>query len=112
LKVFRVEEINVTVVSKPTASPDGQQLANWEVIAEEGSFEDAMTSLEQIVQLLDSGSLPLEVSVRCFETGTRLTERCTALLEQARLRISTIEEGGLLVDQFDESSLDNDVELE
>ncbi|CAN5726004.1 hypothetical protein BH24CHL4_BH24CHL4_26180 [soil metagenome] len=78
------------------------QLSGWETAALEGSFEEAMAALETIVKLLDQGNLALDDSVRCFEIGTRLSERCQQLLEAAELRITTLapapeydDEGGM-----------------
>ncbi len=68
----------------------GKTLDAWDEIAEGGSFEDAMDALEAIVTLLDEGDLTLDLSVRCFETGTRLSNRCQLLLEQADLRMSLL----------------------
>ncbi|MGD9711129.1 MAG: exodeoxyribonuclease VII small subunit [Thermomicrobiales bacterium] len=68
----------------------GKTLDAWDEIALNGSFEDAMDALEAIVTLLDEGDLTLDLSVRCFETGTRLSARCQSLLEQAELRISLL----------------------
>lgn len=65
-------------------------LDGWDTVAASGTFEDALDALEAIVTLLDEGDLTLDLSVRCFETGTRLSERCQQLLEQAELRISIL----------------------
>ncbi len=73
-------------------------IAGWEITAADGSFEEAMEALEAIVTLLDQGELTLDSSVRCFELGTRLSERCQQLLEAAELRISTLS----AVPQYDE----------
>ncbi len=66
------------------------QIAGWEGAARAGTFEQAMSALEAIVKFLDQGNLALDDSVRCFEVGTRLSERCQQLLEAAELRISTL----------------------
>ena len=66
------------------------KIAGWESAAMAGTFEEAMSALEEIVKLLDQGNLALDDSVRCFEVGTRLSERCQQLLEAAELRISTL----------------------
>ena len=65
-------------------------LDTWDNTAVNGSFEEALNALEAIVTLLDEGDLTLDLSVRCFETGTRLSDRCQHLLEQAELRISIL----------------------
>jgi exodeoxyribonuclease VII small subunit len=67
-----------------------QLLDEWAAVVESGTFEDALEALERIVAILDEGDLTLDLSVRCFETGTRLSERCQQLLEAAELRISVL----------------------
>lgn len=76
--------------SPPGASELQNLLPAWESAASEGTFEEAMSALEAIVKLLDQGNLALDDSVRSFEIGTRLSERCQQLLESAELRISTL----------------------
>lgn len=68
----------------------GAALDGWDDVAARGSFEEALNALEAIVTLLDEGDLTLDLSVRCFETGTKLSDRCQQLLEQAELRISIL----------------------
>lgn len=68
----------------------GIALDAWDDVAATGAFEEALDALEAIVTLLDEGDLTLDLSVRCFETGTRLSERCQSLLEEAELRISNL----------------------
>jgi exodeoxyribonuclease VII small subunit len=62
----------------------------WEALAANGTFEEALDALESIVRLLDEGNLALDDSVRCFEIGTRLSNRCQDLLDAAELRISIL----------------------
>jgi len=50
-----------------------------------------MSSLEEIVGLLDTGDLTLEQSLTCFELGSRLSNRCQRLLEQAELRVELVQ---------------------
>jgi exodeoxyribonuclease VII small subunit len=64
--------------------------AQWEVVASDGTFEEAMAALEAIVEMLDRGQLPLEVSVRCFELGGKLSSRCQQLLKDAQLRVEEV----------------------
>lgn len=85
----------------------GKTLDVWDEIAIDGSFEDAMDALEAIVTLLDEGDLTLDLSVRCFESGTRLSNRCQLLLEQADLRISLLASPS---PQYDELTVDVAVE--
>jgi exodeoxyribonuclease VII small subunit len=61
-------------------------------------FEDALQRLEQIVDQLESGDLPLEESLKVFEEGVALARRCSKYLEEAEKRIEllTKDESGLL----------------
>jgi len=63
----------------------------WQRACTDGTFEDAMSGLEAVVQLLDSGDLTLDQSLDCFELGARLSLRCQHLLEQAELRVELVQ---------------------
>jgi len=56
------------------------------------TFEQAFKELEEHVQLLESGDLPLEESMALFERGQALTAYCAKLLDAAELKIEQIEE--------------------
>jgi exodeoxyribonuclease VII small subunit len=53
-------------------------------------FETALATLEQIVQRLERGDVPLEESIAIYERGEALKKRCEALLKQAEARIEMI----------------------
>ena len=55
------------------------------------AFEDALKKLENIVESMESGELPLEVLLTRFEEGTRLVKTCQSRLEEAELKISKLE---------------------
>jgi exodeoxyribonuclease VII small subunit len=61
-------------------------------------FEDALARLEQIVDTLEAGNLPLEDSLKAFEEGVGLARRCARYLEEAEKRIELLakDETGLL----------------
>ena len=61
-------------------------------------FETALQRLEQIVDQLEAGDLPLEDSLKVFEEGVALARRCAKYLEEAEKRIEllTKDESGLL----------------
>jgi len=61
-------------------------------------FEDALGRLEQIVDQLEGGDLPLEQSLKVFEEGVALARRCAKYLEEAekRIEILTKDDAGLL----------------
>ena len=54
------------------------------------SFEENMHRLEQIVQAMERGDAPLEESLKLFQEGTALIQRCGKLLEEAELQVSKI----------------------
>ncbi len=55
------------------------------------TFETAMQKLSAIVEKLESGSLSLEESLKLFEEGTALSAHCYRKLEQAELKIETLD---------------------
>jgi exodeoxyribonuclease VII small subunit len=54
------------------------------------TFEKALAELEQIVQKLERGDVPLEESVTIYERGEVLKRRCEELLRQAEARVEKI----------------------
>lgn len=54
------------------------------------SFEAALKQLEEVVQRLEKGELPLEESLRLYEQGIRLSRLCHAKLEEAEGRIEQL----------------------
>ena len=56
-------------------------------------FEAALAELEQIVERLEQGDLPLEESLRQFERGVELTRSCQKSLRQAEQKISILSRG-------------------
>ncbi len=56
------------------------------------SFEEAFRRLEETVARLEEGGLPLEEALALYEEGMRLAQSCQALLDQAELRISRLQE--------------------
>lgn len=63
---------------------------------DEMTFEEAYEELVQVIEKLESGELMLEESVELYERGSRLSARCQQLLDNAELRISTLESDGTL----------------
>jgi exodeoxyribonuclease VII small subunit len=54
------------------------------------TFEQALQALEQIVQELESGELPLEKAMHKFEEGIRLTRFCTQKLDETEQKINLL----------------------
>ena len=53
-------------------------------------FEAALKQLEEIVQRLEKGELPLEDSLKLYEDGIRLSRLCHGKLEEAEGRIEVL----------------------
>ncbi|MDR3221477.1 MAG: exodeoxyribonuclease VII small subunit [Candidatus Accumulibacter sp.] len=72
----------------PTVSPDTQ-------------FETALAEIEQIVQDMESGRLPLEESILAYRRGSELLRHCQKQLGEAERRIRIVEK-----DELREANLD------
>jgi exodeoxyribonuclease VII small subunit len=59
-------------------------------MAKKMSFEEAMAKLEETVQRLEEGNLPLDEAVALFEQGTLLAQFCHERLDAAELKISQL----------------------
>lgn len=71
-------------------------------------FEDALGRLEQIVDTLEAGNLPLEESLKVFEEGVLIARRCSKYLEEAERRIELLardEAGGLRTEPLEWSEV-------
>lgn len=53
-------------------------------------FEDALKELEEVVNRLDSGDVPLDESIALYERGAKLKAHCEARLAEAQARIEQI----------------------
>lgn len=56
----------------------------------EPNFEKALTELEQIVERMEQGELPLEESLKQFERGIALTRSCQTALQQAEQKVEIL----------------------
>lgn len=54
------------------------------------SFEDKINKLEEIVEILNEGSEPLDTLISKFEEGMELAEECRKYLENAEQKIIDI----------------------
>ncbi len=54
------------------------------------SFEEAMSALETVVQQLESGTVPLEESIKLYERGAALKAHCEAKLKAAEEKVAKI----------------------
>ncbi len=54
------------------------------------SFEAAMSELEKIINILESGNVELEEIINYYSKASKLQEYCSNKLEEAELRVETI----------------------
>ena len=57
---------------------------------EQMSFEEALRALEEIVQQLERGDVPLDQSINLYERGEELRAACQKRLDAAQARIEKI----------------------
>ena len=80
------------VMCSSATSPNRQPIRTGHPMAAKQTFEKAMKQLEQIVQELESGDLPLERAIQKFEEGIRLTRFCTEKLDETEKRVTLLME--------------------
>ncbi len=54
------------------------------------NLEKALTDLEEIVEELESGDLPLEKAMKKFEEGIKLTRNCQVALKEAEQKVEIL----------------------
>ena len=61
------------------------------------SYEEAIRQLEEIVELLEKGDIPLEKSLKLFQKGVTLSSYCARKLDETEKKIIRLveENGGL-----------------
>ncbi|MFY8049011.1 MAG: exodeoxyribonuclease VII small subunit [Erythrobacter sp.] len=69
-----------------TAAPPAQDIGQM-------SFEQALAALEQVVQALERGDVPLDQSISLYERGEALRAACQQRLDAAQARIERIVTG-------------------
>ena len=79
--------------------------------AAQPDFEAALARLEEIVDKLDDGNLPLAESLALFKEGTKLAKLCGELLTQAELVVKEALHDAR-VDEKDEFEYEEAVETE
>ena len=72
-----------------TITPDGAGAGSAEPDIADLSYEEARAELVAAVTRLEAGNLPLEESLRLWERGEALADRCQAWLDGAREKLET-----------------------
>ena len=55
------------------------------------SFEEALARLDETVEALEAGELPLAEATRLYERGMRLARICSEMLAAAELKLTQIQ---------------------
>ena len=53
-------------------------------------FEASLARLQEISELLDSESVPIEESIKLYEEGIKLSKECYQILEKAELKVKSL----------------------
>ena len=54
------------------------------------TFEESINELEQIVEDLESGDLPLEKALKKFEEGVKISKICSKKLDETEKKVSVL----------------------
>ncbi|MCX2784146.1 exodeoxyribonuclease VII small subunit [Microbulbifer thermotolerans] len=76
------------------------------------TFEEALEELENLVERLETGDLPLEEALADFERGVKLTRECQQKLATAEQKVKVLMEdsGGIRELPFDAEDDSNSTE--
>ncbi len=58
--------------------------------AKKFNLEKSLTELEELVEELESGDLPLDKAMKKFEAGIKLTRGCQAALKEAEQKVEIL----------------------
>ena len=74
--------------------------------AKKVSFEEAVAALEEIVDGLEAGNIPLEEALKKYEEGVKLSRVCTDRLSQVERKVEILTKtlnGEIKTESFDEA---------
>ena len=74
-------------------------------IMKKDSFEQSLKRLEDIVEKLESGNIPLDEAIKLFEEGVKLSKKCSDKLSKVEEKIKVIlgkDKEGLILEDFKE----------
>ncbi len=71
------------------------------------NLEKALADLENLVEELESGELPLEKAMKKFEEGIKLTRGCQAALKEAEQKVEILLQGAGGKESLEEFEVDD-----
>jgi exodeoxyribonuclease VII small subunit len=74
----------------PAQGPANSQTRSQTGAAASPDFERALGELENLVQRLESGDLPLDEALQTFERGVALTRQCQGALKAAQQKVEIL----------------------
>ena len=78
-------------MSEPVSTAEA--LDDLSALAESADYEAIRSGLSAVISLLEQPGLALNDSVRAYEVGRLLADRCQTLLDEAELRIVQLDGG-------------------
>jgi exodeoxyribonuclease VII small subunit len=72
-------------------APIEETLTRLESLAASSDFEAVHAGLSETVRLLEFPGIGLNQSIRAYEIGRALADRCQALLDAAELKVSLLD---------------------
>lgn len=63
------------------------------IVVEKLNFEQAIASLQEIVEKVETGQIGLEEAIAQYETGCKLVQHCKQILEKAERKIEVLSKG-------------------
>lgn len=87
-------------------SPSGMPRRGLAMAKKAPHFEESLAELEQLVERMEQGNLPLEEALKLFERGIQLTRTCQKSLQAAeqKVRILLEEHGEPTLKPFTDES--------
>jgi exodeoxyribonuclease VII small subunit len=81
---------------------------------EKMNFEQAIATLQEIVEKVETGQIGLEDAIAQYETGCKLVQHCKQILEKAERKIEVLSKGldGQLTSQPFEAEIETGQEPE
>jgi exodeoxyribonuclease VII small subunit len=71
-------------------------------------LEKALSDLEELVEELESGDLPLEKAMKKFEDGIKLTRSCQTALKDAEQKVEVLLKGAGGEETLEDFDVDED----
>src|SRR5210317_2468707 len=88
--------------SVATHSSQGRFMSKKQAI----DLEKALSDLEELVEELESGDLPLETAMKKFEDGIKLTRSCQTALKDAEQKVEVLLKSAVGDEALDDFDID------